>query len=299
MTTQTVFQAASLTKPVFAAAVLTLCQEQRLTLDTPLRSGYAPDIAPSLDPQAEAINARMALSHTSGLPLKHSTEWPMPLDSAPGKQFGYSGAGYLYLQQVIEQILGGAFGTYVEQRVLSAIGMGKSSLIWTPHCDTAAAIGYDWDGAPVKETSRPKQFNAAGSLHTTPGDYLQFLCEWMGPQAGGRVGLDAVTRAQFFSPQTRLAPDLAWGLGWGLHYATQGAQFWHVGDSRGYTAYAAASPAQRRALVFMANSRHGLRAAEVFARSVLGGQDRVFTWMFETFYRGEVRAWPTPEASKR
>jgi len=108
----TVFAAASLTKPVFAAGVMTLIDRGVLELDAPLRE-YLPDPYVPDDERAASITARMVLSHTTGLPnWRHgSNDRVHPKDGAlrlrwqPGSRWGYSGEGYCYLQQVVEHLV--------------------------------------------------------------------------------------------------------------------------------------------------------------------------------------------------
>ena len=98
LTAAAVFEAASLSKPVFAAAVLTLVQKGQLDLDRPLLSylpaGYlhrqnpfdsAAATAPVADPRLSRVTARMVLSHTSGLP-NWARRQPLFFQSEPGQQ---------------------------------------------------------------------------------------------------------------------------------------------------------------------------------------------------------------------
>ena len=116
-TDDSVFQAASLSKPVFAYAVLKLAQEGSLNLDAPLVSylpqGYLhiqnpfafgqPPITDRVVAQEfQAVTARMVLSHTSGLPNWSSD--PLAFDFKPGAGWQYSGEGFMLLQRVVELI---------------------------------------------------------------------------------------------------------------------------------------------------------------------------------------------------
>jgi CubicO group peptidase (beta-lactamase class C family) len=98
---ETVFEAASLSKSVFAYGVLALCHAGLLDLDTPL-THYLPDRSLCRDPRLEAITARTVLSHTTGFPNWRQRGKPLTIDRVPGESFGYSGDGYLYLQRVVE-----------------------------------------------------------------------------------------------------------------------------------------------------------------------------------------------------
>ncbi|NWF88773.1 MAG: serine hydrolase, partial [Ignavibacteriaceae bacterium] len=105
---KTMFEACSMSKPVFAYIVLQLVQEGKLDLDKPLYN-YMPEKFVSEDEDyPKQITARMILTHTSGLPNwrkgGEERENPLPIYFKPGTKFHYSGEGFYYLQRVVERI---------------------------------------------------------------------------------------------------------------------------------------------------------------------------------------------------
>jgi CubicO group peptidase (beta-lactamase class C family) len=100
VTEKTVFQAASLTKPIFAYLVIKLARTGIIDLDAPL-SDYL--FEPSLqdDPMLPKITARRVLCHTTGLPNWRGKN-SLHIHFTPGERWAYSGEGYVYLQHVIE-----------------------------------------------------------------------------------------------------------------------------------------------------------------------------------------------------
>src|SRR5258708_39831471 len=131
----TIFEAASLSKPVFASAVLRLTAAKALDLDRPLD-----EILPlAADPRAKLITARHVLSHSSGLqnwrnPRNDKFEFSFP----PGEKFSYSGDGYFYLQRAVEKITTRPFAHYMRETVLEPLGMTRSSCLWRGDADVDA-----------------------------------------------------------------------------------------------------------------------------------------------------------------
>jgi len=101
----TVFEAGSVSKTVFAYAVLKLCEKGKLDLDTPLVK-YAPDRPIEGDSRLDRITPRMVLSHTGGFQNWRSTKEPLSIHFTPGERWSYSGEGYSWLQSVLTHVAG-------------------------------------------------------------------------------------------------------------------------------------------------------------------------------------------------
>ena len=145
VTAETVFEAASLSKPVFAYGVLKLLEQGKLALDTPLTT-YLPKPYIEGDERLAKITARIVLSHRTGFPNWRQSDGALPIYFTPGERFSYSGEGYIYLQRVVEQITHKPLNEYMTEAVFTPLGMRNSSYVWRPDFDALTATGHDAGG---------------------------------------------------------------------------------------------------------------------------------------------------------
>jgi CubicO group peptidase (beta-lactamase class C family) len=143
----TVFEAASLTKPVFAYAVLQLIDAGALSLDDTL-SMYLPDYVTG-DRRSSTITVRHVLSHTTGLPNWRTEANPLRTYFEPGERFSYSGEGFVWLQRVIERVTGEPLESVMDRLVLAPLGMNHSALIWRTAFEVDYADPHDAALVPV------------------------------------------------------------------------------------------------------------------------------------------------------
>jgi CubicO group peptidase (beta-lactamase class C family) len=144
----TVFEAASLGKPLFAYAVLRLVDAGALDLDRPLYDYLA---TPEADtPRMRRVTARHVLTHTSGLPNWRHAPGPLAPETEPGATYAYSGEGYFYLQRVVERVTGRPIARLMREDVLQPLGMTESSWVWRADFDPHMAVGYDENGSPAE-----------------------------------------------------------------------------------------------------------------------------------------------------
>src|SRR5215471_4940680 len=126
VTEETIFEAASLSKPVFAYGVLKLVDRGKLDLDIPL-SRYMPQLYVEGDRRIDKITARIVLSHRTGFPNWRGAGHPLEIYFTPGERFSYSGEGFVYLQKVVEAITGKPLNEYMSEAVFRPLGMASSS----------------------------------------------------------------------------------------------------------------------------------------------------------------------------
>ena len=117
VTEETLFEAASITKPVFGFLVLRLAEQDIIDLDKPLYQ-YLPFEALEVTPEYKEMTARHVLIHQSGLP-----NWGVPLERAPGLEYGYSGEGFEYLKRVVCKITGKDIELLLDEQVIGPLDL--------------------------------------------------------------------------------------------------------------------------------------------------------------------------------
>jgi CubicO group peptidase (beta-lactamase class C family) len=280
LTPDSVFQAASLAKPVVAYGVLKLVQRGLLDLEAPvlkyLPRGYVrrknpfdnrlPALTELVDaPELMEVTLRMALNHTSGLP-NWSTE-RLAFDFSPGKSWQYSGEGFMLLQRVVETVAGVPLDEFMRREVFDPIGMASSELRWS-----ATVAGKLMEGTSLSGQKRQLRFPepiAAASLYTTANDYARFVARLLNDSWAMNLTTEKPATAH-----RRLG--LQWGLGWGIEPGPQGPNLWQWGSNPGYRAFVMASASSGDAIVILTNSERGMALAEPLTKIVLPGEHNAF-----------------------
>src|ERR1041385_369085 len=135
VTDNSIFEAASLSKPVVAYAVMKLVDEGKIDLDKPL-SQYLHEAYPNIyDVRVNEITARHVLGHSSGFPNWRNSD-TLKIYFNPGERFSYSGEGFVYLSKVIESITGEKFDVFMKRTVFDPLGMQSSSYSWRDSYDS-------------------------------------------------------------------------------------------------------------------------------------------------------------------
>ncbi|MEL7118800.1 MAG: serine hydrolase [Bacteroidota bacterium] len=246
----TIFGAASLSKPVFAYAVMKLVKQGKIDLDKPVYL-YLKNRELEYDKRYKTITTRMLLSHSGGLPNWRKDDLRLVHD--PGSNFQYSGEGYVYLSKVIEHILQKPINQVMRELVFQPLGMNNSSFIWEDRFQVNFASPHDYTGTP-KPNWRPEDPVIASSLQTTAADYAKFMIAVLKGE-----DLSKSAQSDIGKPQIKIDDSLAWGLGWGIRKAEKNEYLWQWGDNGTYKAFAMMYPDREEGMVFFVNSYKGLR----------------------------------------
>jgi CubicO group peptidase (beta-lactamase class C family) len=215
------FRLGSITKQFTAACVLLLAERGKLNIDDPI-SKYLPD-----SPEAwKNITVYHVLTHTSGIPSLtsfpdyHSTEWKdttpaelvarfrdKPLDFEPGTKFSYSNSGYILLGYLIEKVSGQTYADFLQQNILTPLGMTDTGIDSNKAILPKRAQGYE--PAPHGKIAHAGYISmtiplSAGALYSTTGDLLK----WEQGLFGGKV----LTPASLAKMTTPNKSDYGFGL---------------------------------------------------------------------------------------
>ncbi|MGV0993099.1 MAG: serine hydrolase domain-containing protein [Mycobacterium sp.] len=143
MTPDTIFDLASLSKPIATTpAVLQLYEQGKVSLDDPVQM-YFPEFNPANDPRRAQVTIRMLLTHTSGIggDLSHEGPWGLiaadkadgihralaaSLEFEPAAGFHYSDVGFIILGALVEKITGEPLDVYVQDHVFAPLGMADT-----------------------------------------------------------------------------------------------------------------------------------------------------------------------------
>lgn len=284
----TVFEAASLSKPVFAYAVLKLVDAGQLDLDAPLTKYLPGDYVD--DPRLRLITARHVLSHASGFPNWRPQGQPLKIHFAPGERFSYSGEGFVYLQKAVERSSGQTLDALMKRLVFDPLRMTSSSYDWEDRFEGRKATGHDAAGTPQR-LRRPAEAVSAATLHTTALDYGRFLAALLDGSGLDKKTWTEMLRAQVRvdegcqncvtkTPTGRLSREIGWGLGVGLQETEQGASLWHWGDNgSGFHCHMVGYPRARLGVVVFTNGLGGHGIIPDVVAAAVGGRHPAFAWL--------------------
>jgi len=273
VTPDTVFEAASISKPVFAYAALGLWERGIIALDGSL-DGYLSEPYLDGDPRLSLITMRRVLCHSTGF-QNWRGEGPLGIHFAPGERFSYSGEGYVYLQRVVEEVTGLPLEEFMEGALLAPLGMADSSYVWLDGYEGRMAYPHDEEGE-AGELRRRSEAKSASSLYSTSRDIARFVIENMEPSDRDGPRLSPGTVDEMLGPQMRVNDSVSWGLGWGLQHADDGDSFWQWGDNGGYKNFVVASRERGEGVVILTNGANGLKLCEELVPEAMGGPQPVF-----------------------
>jgi CubicO group peptidase (beta-lactamase class C family) len=274
VTTGTLFQAGSISKPVSATGALRLVEQGVLTLREDVNAKLKSWTVPENEfTRTEKVTLRALLSHTAGLTVhgfpgydvtermpsvvevldgKGNTE-AVRVTAVPWSLTRYSGGGYTVMQLLVTDVTGKSFPGYMSEAVLRPIGMSRSTYQQPLPADLAAqtASGYYADRSAVSGKWHVYPEMAAAGLWTTATDLAKFAIEIQQSLAGksNKVLSQAMTREQLTD-----VSKSDYGLGLALSGSGVARTFGHNGRDAGFDARLLAFAETGQGLVVMINA---------------------------------------------
>jgi len=300
---------ASLSKPVFAVLVLKLVEEGVIDLDKPLQE-YLPkpiyEYTPTKkwhdnystlkdDSLYQKITARMCLDHTSGFAnwRWYETDQKLRVNFTPGTKYNYSGEGMVYLQVVLEYLLGTSLEELMQKKIFVPLHMNRSSYKWQTKFEDDYCLGHMSTGK-LYEKDKDNDARAASTLETTLDDYTRFTEAVL----KGTVLKKEVAKVMF-TPQIRLRSiqqfgplqfrdssgndgiQLSYGLGWGLLQSPYGVGAFKEGHGDGFQHYTILFPKTGTGIIIMSNSDNAESIFKELLEITIG--DIYTPWYWENY----------------
>ena len=307
--TNTNFYGASLSKAVFAVLVMKLVEEGVIDLDKPLQD-YLPkpiyEYTPTKkwhdnynelknDSLYKQITARMCLDHTTGFPNWRWDEEDQKLrvKFKPGAKYGYSGEGLVYLQVILEHMLGKSLEELMQEKIFIPLGMNMSSYTWQEKFEKDYCFGHNTTGK-LYEKDKDNDARSASTLETTLDDYTLFTKAVLKNSI-----LKSSSAKEMFTPEIKIrsvqqfgplrlkdsttndAIQLSYGLGWVLLQSPYGTGAFKEGHGDGFQHYSIIFPEKGTGIIIMSNSDNAESIFKELLETAIG--DTFTPWYWENY----------------
>ena len=299
----TLFQAASISKPVTACAILRLAERGALSLDADVNEYLKSwKVQPNAYTAESPVTLRGLLAHNAGVTVqgfpgyvagenvptavdvlagKGNTD-PVEVRSVPGERCRYSGGGYTIAQVVLEDLTGMPFQSVMKAEVLGPVGMSESTFEQPlpEQLAAAGAVGHGGDGIPMQGRWRTYPEQAAAGLWTTPTELARFLVDLRRAYLGRT---DAVLKAATVQEMLSRGLDER-GLGFNVAGTGDSLIIYHGGGNKGYRSFMILYPVTGDGVIVMTNAEGGSELRMEVVRAV----SRVYGW---PHFGPSVRNW--------
>jgi CubicO group peptidase (beta-lactamase class C family) len=251
--TDTVYQAASISKGIAGALAHRLARGGKLELDAPVDACLKPLALPAGKQSAEhPVTLRNLLSHNAGATVSGFPGYPpsqtiptavqvirgespsvtpaVAIQTVPGSVHAYSGGGYTIAQVAMEQCLNAPFAELMQQQVLRPLSMRRSSFAQPlPAGERNRARGHYADGSEVEDGALVYPELAAAGLWTTPSDLARFAIALQQSWKAGTAFLGTVQAHDLLKPGLNNYAQGLFVVGEGEH-----RRFMHSGGNAGF-----------------------------------------------------------------
>lgn len=302
--TNTLFQAASLSKPIASIAALQLVGRQKVDLDKPVNSFLKSWQVPNNQfTTKKPVTLRHLLSHRSGASIhgfrgyKPSDRIPslteilngeppantdkVTIGHIPGTQYKYSGGGFQVVQLLIEDLEETSYEQFVDESIFSPLNLTRSNFDY-PQRDSNAAVGHvGADSKPIPGQGFFYPELAAAGLWSTPSELVTIGANL----ARDRKGANSLLPKHLVNQLIPESESEA-GLGFGLNNDGDGVAFVHNGHNPGFSARWINYADGRASVAILTNSDSGGQ----LIREVLSALGEIYGWKQDAYVAKETVA---------
>jgi D-alanyl-D-alanine carboxypeptidase len=283
-TNDTVYRIGSVSKQFAAVALLQLAGKDKLRLSDPVEK-YFPEIklVGGTSDSFSPITLLQLATHTSGLPREPEpaetytqgpeSDWEKTVIKAlptiryqyePGTHYSYSNIGYAILGIAISRVAGQSYTAYIQDNILSPLGLTSTAFVADPKLRERLAKGYVLRGGNADPSPAAKELQEGrgykvpnGALFSTVGDLAKFIAFEMG------LGPETVLPHQVIQDNFSRVFTVDGGFknGYGLGFQSFRKDnlviAGHGGSVAGYTAGAYFIPGTKVGVIFLRNAGLG------------------------------------------
>jgi CubicO group peptidase (beta-lactamase class C family) len=263
----TIFNVASLTKPVTAIVTLKLVSLGKWNLDEQIDHYWIdPDIAK--DPNHKKLTTRIILSHQTGFSNWRGSnkDGKLHFEFEPGTKYQYSGEGLEYLRKALEHKFHKTLDQLANELIFMPLQMNDTEFFWTKKTDESRfVIGYNNKGVAY-ETTKNTTANAADDLLTTVEDYGKFLVSVLNSE-----GLSKKVFDDMMTNQVATKNGKHFGLGFEIYNLGNGEiALSHGGADNGVQTIFFLFPKSKKGLIIFTNVDDGYKVYEKLLTHYLG-----------------------------
>ena len=237
----------------------------------------------------------MCLDHTTGFPnwRWYEEDRKLRVKFIPGSKYSYSGEGLVYLQVVLEYMLGRTLEDLMQEKLFKPLGMNRSSYTWQQAFEDDYCLGHKASGE-LYEKDKDNDARSASTLETTLDDYALFTKAVLSNSI-----LKPSSTKEMFRPQISLRSvqqfgplssvdsttnesiQLSYGLGWVLLQSPYGTGAFKEGHGDGFQHYSIIFPKQGTGIIIMSNSDNAESIFKELLEATIG--DIYTPWYWENY----------------
>ena len=274
----TLFEAGSVSKPIFAMAVMKLKEKGVLDLDEDVNEYLRSWKVPKNGDWQPKISLRQLLSHTAGLTVHGfpgylksepiptvpqilngeppANTGPVKVNILPGTTLRYSGGGTTVAQLAVMDHLDQSFPAIIQKELFAPLELQYSTYQQPlpDSLESIASTAYPYKGKPINGRFHTYPEMAAAGLWSNPSELANLLIEVQKALKGESSLFQKETIEEMLTPQ-KVAQQV--GIGFFLDHQGDSARFGHGGWDEGFVTQVTAFQTQGKGAVIMVNSNEG------------------------------------------